>query len=49
MSEIGGKNLEILGEVMAKPLVTTVEEVETQIKEKDDMQNAPTNVDMERS
>jgi hypothetical protein len=31
LSEIGRKNVEILGEKMAKPLIPTVEEVNTQI------------------
>jgi hypothetical protein len=33
---------------MEKPLVTIVEEVETQLKEEEGMLNAPTNVDMEK-
>jgi hypothetical protein len=35
LSEIGRKNVEILGEKMAKPLVPIVEEVETQLIEKE--------------
>ncbi len=48
LSEIGGKNVEIPSEVMAKPLVPTVEKVETQLKEEEGMQNVPTKVDMEK-
>ncbi len=47
LSEIGGKNVEIFGEKMAKPLIPIVEEVKTQLIEKKGMQNALTNVDME--
>jgi hypothetical protein len=48
LSEIGGKNVERSNEEMARLLVTIVEEVETQLIEKKGMQNAPTNVDMEK-
>jgi hypothetical protein len=48
LSEIGRKHVEILGEIMAKPLVPNVEEVGTQLVEKKGLQNAPTNVDMEK-
>jgi len=34
LSEIGGKNVEILGEKMAKPLIPIVEEIKTQIDRK---------------
>jgi hypothetical protein len=34
LSEIKGKNVEILGEKMAKPLIPIVEEVKTQIDRK---------------
>jgi hypothetical protein len=34
LSEIGGKNVEIFGEKMAKPLIPIVEEVKTQIDRK---------------
>ncbi len=47
LSEIGGKHVEILNEVMAKPLVPIIEEVETQLVEKKGMQNVPIDVDME--
>jgi hypothetical protein len=48
LSEIGGKNVAIPGEVMAKPLVPIVEEVETQLRKEKGMQNVPTKVDMEK-
>jgi hypothetical protein len=48
LSEIGGKNVEIPCEKMEKPLIPIVEEVETQLIEEEGMQNAPTNVDMEK-
>jgi hypothetical protein len=48
LSEIGGKNVKISSEEMARPLVTIMEEIETQLIEKEGMQNAPTNVDMEK-
>jgi hypothetical protein len=48
LSEIGRKNVEIFGEKMAKPLIPIVEEVETQLIEEKVMQNALTNVDMEK-
>jgi hypothetical protein len=48
MSEIGRKHVEIPSEVMAKPLVPIVEEIETQLVEEEAMQNVPTNVDMEK-
>jgi len=48
LSEIKGKNIEIHGEVMEKPLIPIVEEVETQLIEEKCMQNAPTQVDMEK-
>jgi hypothetical protein len=47
-SEIRGKNVEIPNKVMAKPLIPIVEEVKTQLIEKEGMLNAPTNVDMEK-
>ncbi len=37
ISEIGGKHVEIPSEVMAKPLVPIVEEVKTQLVEKEGM------------
>jgi hypothetical protein len=48
LSKIGRKNVEILGEVMAKPLIPIVEEIKKQLIKEDGMQNAPTNVDMEK-
>jgi hypothetical protein len=48
LSEIRGKNIEILSEVMAKPLIPIVKEVNTQLIKEEGMQNAPTNVDMEK-
>jgi hypothetical protein len=48
LNEIGGKNAERSNEEMARLLVTIVEEVETQLIEKEGMQNAPTNVDLEK-
>jgi hypothetical protein len=48
LSEIGVKNVERCNEEMARPLITIVEEVETQLIEKECMHNAPTNVDMEK-
>jgi hypothetical protein len=45
---IGGKNVEILGEVMGKPLIPIVEEIETQLIKEEGMQNAPIDVDMEK-
>jgi hypothetical protein len=37
MSEIGRKHIEIHSEVMAKPLVPIIEEVETQLVEEEGM------------
>jgi len=48
MSEIGRKHVEIPSEIMAKPLVPIVEEIETQLVQEEAMQNVPTNVDMEK-
>ncbi len=47
LSEIRGKHVEILSEVMAKPLIPIIKEVETQLVEVG-MQNVPTYVDMEK-
>jgi hypothetical protein len=48
LNEIGGKNVEIPNEVMAKPLIPIVEEINTQLIEEEGMLNAPTYVDMEK-
>jgi len=48
LSEIGGKNVEIPSEVMAKPLIPIVEEIKTQLIEEEGMLNVPTYVDMEK-
>ncbi|CAM6013328.1 unnamed protein product [Sphagnum balticum] len=48
LNEIGGKGVERSREKITKPLVPIVEEVEMQLIEKESMQNAPTNVDMEK-
>ncbi len=48
LSEIRGTNVEILGEVMAKPLIPIMEEIKTQLIKEEGMQNAPINVDMEK-
>jgi hypothetical protein len=41
INKIGGKHVEIPSEVMAKPLVLVVEEVETQLVEKEGMLTHP--------
>jgi len=48
LTKLKGKNVEILGEKMAKPSISIVEEVKTQLIEKKGMQNALTNVDVEK-
>jgi hypothetical protein len=48
LSDIGGKHVEIPSEVTGKPYVPYVEEVGTKLVEEKCMQNAPTNVDMEK-
>jgi hypothetical protein len=48
LNEIGEKRVEILGKKMAKHIAPIVEEVETQLIEKEGMHNVPTYVDMEK-
>jgi pyrimidine operon attenuation protein/uracil phosphoribosyltransferase len=48
LSEIRVKGVERSGEKIAKPLISIVEEVETQLIGKENMQNAPTYEDMEK-
>jgi len=48
LSEIGRKNVEIPNEVMTKPLIPIMEEVETQLIGEEGMQNVLTHVDMEK-
>jgi len=48
LTELRGKNVEIPGEKMAKPSISIVEEVKTQLIEKKGMQNVLTNVDVEK-
>ncbi len=48
LSEIRGKSVERSSEKIAKPLIPIVEEVEMQLIGKENMQNAPTDEDMEK-